>query len=72
MEEPQVTFSVTIPRRLHDELQARIEESDFKDLSEYTAFVLAELAEAEDAPDSIETEDDAQTLERLRALGYVE
>lgn len=71
MEEDLVELTIRVPRSVHDDLAGRIADTEFQSLADYIAYVVTELAQEETLVEPAEADDEA-TLERLRALGYVE
>ncbi|RLF09704.1 MAG: CopG family transcriptional regulator [Thermoprotei archaeon] len=64
--------SITIPRKLYDEIKRRVEESqgEFKSVEEYVEFVLNEIVK-EEAEEVYSPEEEEEIKKRLRALGYL-
>ncbi len=64
--------SITIPRKLYDEIKRRVEESqgEFKSVEEYVEFVLNEIVK-EEAEEVYSPEEEEEIKRRLRALGYL-
>ncbi len=65
--------SITIPRKLYDEIKRRVEESqgEFKSVEEYVEFVLNEIVKEEEAEEVYSPEEEEEIKRRLRALGYL-
>lgn len=64
--------SITIPRRLYEEIKKRVEESqgEFKSVEEYVEFVLNEVVK-EEPGEAYTPEEEEEIKRRLRALGYL-
>ncbi|RLF14613.1 MAG: CopG family transcriptional regulator [Thermoprotei archaeon] len=64
--------SITIPRRLYEEIKRRVAESqgEFKSVEEYVEFVLNEVVK-EEPGEVYSPEEEEEIKRRLRALGYL-
>ena len=65
--------SITIPRRLYEEIKRRVAESqgEFKSVEEYVEFVLNEVVKEEEPGEVYSPEEEEEIKRRLRALGYL-
>ena len=66
---------IRIPKRLIEEIEERIKQTEFESVEEYVTFVLEEVVrdvEEEEPEEVFSEEDETKVKERLRALGYLD
>lgn len=66
---------IRIPRRLIEEIEERIKQTEFGSVEEYATFVLEEVVRdvgEEEIEEVFSEEDEQKVKERLRALGYLD
>jgi len=71
---PEDYVTIKIPRRLHEEIKRRVEESqgEFEDAEEYIEFVLTEVVKEDEEPEAAYTpEEEEEIRRRLKQLGYI-
>lgn len=63
---------IKIPKELIAKIEQRIQETEFKSVDEYTAFVLEEVVRNEEESEGIFSEEDEKKVkEKLKELGYL-
>jgi len=71
---PEDYVTVKIPRKLYDEIEKRVKESqdEFKDAQEYIEFVLSEVTKEDEETETVYTpEEEEEIKKRLKKLGYL-
>ena len=65
---------VNISKELVDEIQRRVDESrdEFKTIEEYIEFILKEILKEDEQEQAYTPEEEVESKERLRRLGYIE
>lgn len=67
--------TISIPAVLYNEIQARVDGTEFKSVEEYVTFVLEEVIKDDDEEEeetAFTAEDEEEVKKRLRALGYLD
>jgi len=74
MSEKKEYVSVSIPVELYENIEKKIEKSEFASVSDYITYVLKEVLESldEENEEVFTEEEEKKVKERLRALGYLD
>lgn len=65
------SLTVTLPDDLESALDARVADTEFASLEEYTLFILQEVAERDDRQEDDHDRNTEGVEERLEELGYL-
>lgn len=65
------TVNVAISKRLYEEMEKIVEESEFNSVEEYVTFVLQEVMKEDEEVETLSKEEEEEVKERLRGLGYL-
>lgn len=65
------SLTVTLPDDLESALDARVADTEFASLEEYTLFILQEVAERDDRQEDDHDRNTEDVEERLEELGYL-
>ena len=65
------TETILLPSWIMREVRARLPQTQFKTVSEYVVFVLAQVLKEDTEKQQLTTDDEEKIKDRLKALGYL-
>ena len=64
----EILYKITIPEDIYKKIEARVEDSEFKNVEEYIIYILERVIEKLESKEKNEEEEEIKR--RLRDLGY--